>query len=71
MNMRKTIPGSARLQRAGEGVSPSRTFLEGSESRHTNADPVKSSFRRKAETSTLQACGPRIPSPQPQWMFES
>jgi hypothetical protein len=51
--------GSARLQRAGEGVSPSRTFLEGSQSWQTKADPVGSSFRRNAETSTQQGCAPQ------------
>ncbi len=71
MNTRKAFLGSARLQRAGEGVSPSRTFIEDSQSAQANDGPVGSSFRRNAETSTLQACAPQIPPSQPQWTFGS
>ena len=52
--------GSARLQRAGEGVSASRTFVESLEFRQTNANPIGSLFRRNVETSALKACAPRI-----------
>jgi len=69
MNTQKTILGSARLQRAGDGILPSRT------SRYA-CTAVKFArnerlFRRNAETSTLQACAPRILPSQPQWMFRS
>ncbi len=69
MNMRKTIPGSARVQRAGEGILPSRTLRGACTARKFARN--ESSFRRNAETNTLQACAPRIPPWQPQWMFES
>jgi hypothetical protein len=51
--------GSARLQRAGDGILPARTFLEDPQSSQTNESVVESSFRRNAETSTLQACAPQ------------
>jgi nitrous oxidase accessory protein len=54
------IPGSARLQRAGECILHSRTFLGTSQFPQENERLGKSSFRQNAETSTLQACAPRI-----------
>ena len=60
MKTETTFVGSARLQRAGEGVSASRTFLESSEFRQTNANPIGSLFRRNVETSTLKAYAPRV-----------
>jgi hypothetical protein len=50
--------GSARVSRAGEGVSPSRTFLVVC-NLHILMSPRRSSFRRNAETSTLQECAPQ------------
>ena len=57
-NWSGSILGSARVPRAGEGVPPSRTFLV---VRNLNIlmSPRKSSFRRNAETSTLQECAPQ------------
>ncbi len=52
--------GSARLQRAGEGILPSRTFPGGWKSQPSSECPEESSFRRNAETSTRHACAPRI-----------
>ena len=53
--MRKRKMGSARVSRAGDGVSPSRTFIHcGS---HHFVDPSgKSSFWRDAKTNTRDAC---------------
>ncbi len=49
--------GSARLQRAGFGILPKRTFLE---SRFTDQiEPKKSSGMQNAFASTLQACAPQ------------
>src|SRR6266404_4884625 len=49
--------GSARLQRAGFGILPKRTFLE---SRFTNQiEPKKSSGMQNPFASTLQACAPQ------------
>ena len=55
--------GSARLQRAGESILPSRTF----EGRSSTAELEEKEFRaqkisspQNAATSTLQACAPRI-----------
>jgi len=55
--IRETL-GSARLQRAGEGILPSRT----SQLRLWPNDPrkEKSSLPQNAATSTLQACAPQI-----------
>jgi adenylate kinase len=54
--IRETL-GSGRLQRAGEGILPSRT----SQLRLWPNDPhkKKSSLPQNAATSTLQACAPR------------
>ena len=54
------ILGSARLQRAGEGILPSRTFPGGWKSQPSSECREESSFRRNAETSTRDACAPRI-----------
>jgi nitrous oxidase accessory protein len=54
------ILGSARLQRAGEGILPSRTFLGPLQSPQNSERPGESSFRRNAETSTRNACAPQI-----------
>ena len=49
--------GSARLQRAGFGILPKRTFLE---SRFTDQiEPKKSSGMQNPFASTLQACAPQ------------
>jgi len=58
--MNADVAGSARLQRAGEGILPSRTFTEGWKSQPSSERPEQSSFRRNAETSTRHACAPRI-----------
>src|SRR6266404_5483666 len=51
------ILGSARLQRAGFGILPKRTFLE---SRVTDQiEPKKSSGMQNPFASTLQACAPQ------------
>ena len=57
-NWSGSILGSARVSRAGECVSPSRTFLV-VRNLHILMSPRKSSFRRNAETSTLQECAPQ------------
>ena len=57
-NRSGSILGSARVSRAGEGVSPSRTFLVVC-NLHILMSPRRSSFRRNAETSTLQECAPQ------------
>src|SRR4030095_14479198 len=50
-----SAPGSARVSRAGDGVSPSRTSA--SDSKSQQEQRVKESlFRRDAETSTRDAC---------------
>src|SRR5262249_19674008 len=55
-----SILGSARMLRAGERLRRSRTFF-GTSPFPQNAESLgKSSFRQNAETSTLQACAPRI-----------
>lgn len=69
-NWLESILGSARVSRAGESVSPSRTLIGHLQSKHINEPKEKlvvvhfqtvplpkSSFRRNAETSTLQECG--------------
>ena len=71
MNTRKTILGSARLQRAGFGVPPKRTSQMIRVNLPTLRTLKKSSRRRNAFASTLQACAPQIPPSQPQWMFGS
>ena len=55
-----TIPGSARILRAGEGILPSRTFTGSLQPPKSSESSRQSSFRRNAETSTLQACAPQI-----------
>ncbi|MEP7015480.1 MAG: transposase [Verrucomicrobiota bacterium] len=55
------VPGSARVSRAGDGVSPSRTFLD-------NENPVersheKSPSRRDNATSTRDACATQAAKP--------
>ena len=50
--------GERTRLRAGEGVSPSRTFLVVC-NLHILMSPRRSSFRRNAETSTLQECAPQ------------
>jgi hypothetical protein len=52
------VLGSARGSRAGEGSSPSRTFLR--VGAFILLDSSRSSFRRATETSTRAACAPRI-----------
>ena len=65
------IPGSARLQRAGEGILPSRTFIGTPRLPQDDDGLGKSSFRRNAaatdakrrpgfQTSTRHACASRI-----------
>jgi 5-methyltetrahydrofolate--homocysteine methyltransferase len=55
-----TTSGSARVSRAGEGVSPSRTYgREVRASRLGGAAEKESSSRRNAETSTRDACATR------------
>ena len=54
------IPGSARLQRAGEGILPSRTLPAGWKFQPSSQRSEESSFRRNAETSTRHACAPFI-----------
>ncbi len=54
--------GSARLQRAGEGVPPSRTFPSAWKDLRASDNPQpsrKSSLPQNAATSTPQACAPR------------
>ncbi len=53
--------GSARVSRVGDGVTPSRTFLEaqprdGAQYSRRRLPRFESSFRRDAETSTRDAC---------------
>lgn len=55
-----TILGSARILRAGEGILPSRTFTGSLQPPKSRESSRQSSFRRNAETSTLQACAPQI-----------
>jgi alanyl-tRNA synthetase len=54
-------PGSARLQRAGDGVSPSRTSADAARpfDDRSPSDAAKSSSRQNAATSTPQACAPQ------------
>ncbi len=52
--------GTARILRAGEGLRRSRTFLGTARFPQDDESLGKSSFRQDAETSTLQACAPRI-----------
>jgi len=56
--------GSAPVPGAGEGVSPSRTFLSVFSGRSTprHLESYQSSFRRDAETSTRDECAPRSPA---------
>jgi len=54
------FPGSARMQRAGERLRRSRTFLGTPPIPQDDESLEKSSFRQNAETSALQACAPRI-----------
>src|SRR5947207_989102 len=54
--------GSARLQRAGECILHSRTFLA--------LQTYGSSFRQNAETSTLQACAPQTPAGRAQFLID-
>jgi hypothetical protein len=69
MSVGTAFLGSARFQRAGDGILPSRTLL--------GAFAVwkfarnKSPFRRNAETSTLKGCAPQPPTQRPQWTFAS
>jgi nitrous oxidase accessory protein len=58
--MKADCLGSASLWRAGECILHSRTFLKTRRSSQDDVTLGKSSFRRNAETSTLQACAPRI-----------
>jgi nitrous oxidase accessory protein len=60
--MKADCLGIARLCRAGDSESfrESRTFLKTRRSSQDDETPGKSSFRQYAETSTLQACAPRI-----------
>ena len=53
-----SLPGSARLQRAGECILHERTFLE-LPIRFMFAISKESSFRQNAETSRLHACAPQ------------
>jgi hypothetical protein len=67
MTARTAFLGSARFQRAGDGILSSQTLL-GSCTGWKFARN-KSSFRLNAEPSTLKACAPQIPRSHPQWMF--
>jgi hypothetical protein len=71
MNTRKAFLGSARLQRAGFGVPPKRTSHWILVSLPRLRTFKKSSRRRNALASTLQACAPQSPASQPQRMFGS
>jgi hypothetical protein len=71
MSIRKTILGSARLQRAGFGVPPKRTFHNIRVRLPRLRTFKKSSRRRNAFASTLQASAPQIPPSQSQWFFGS
>ena len=53
----------ARCRPAGDGILPSRTFLGACADRRFAFN--KSPIGRNAETSSLQACAPRIPRSQP------
>src|SRR5947207_1842123 len=54
--------GSARLQRAGECILHSRTFLA--------LQTYRSACRQNAETSTLQACAPQTPAGRAQFLID-
>jgi ATP-dependent DNA helicase RecG len=55
-------PGSARLQRAGDGIPPSRTFIETEST--SGAHYSRRRLPQNAGTSTLQACAPEtLPLP--------
>jgi hypothetical protein len=69
MSVGTAFLGSARSQRAGDGILPSRTLLSAVAGRKFACN--KSPFRRNAETSTLQACAPQIPRSQTQWTCAS
>lgn len=58
--MNANFLGSARLQRVGEGILPSRTFIGSSQSPQSSDTSRESSFRRNAETSTRNACAAQI-----------
>jgi len=59
MNVNEQLPGSARLQRAGDGILPLRTFLGGSRYLLTNERLGGRLFRRNTETSTPEARAPQ------------
>src|SRR6266705_2705449 len=61
--------GSARLQRAGFGILPKRTFLE---SRFTDQiEPKQSSRMQHAFASTLEACAPQNSADRAQFLIDS
>ena len=61
--------GSARLQRAGFGILPKRTFLE---SRFTDQiEPKKSSRMQNAFASTLQACAPQSAADRAEFLINA
>src|ERR1700757_3350227 len=61
------ILGSARLQRAGFGILPKRTFLERKFTRQS--DSKKSSRIQNVFASTLQACAPQTLAEQVQLLI--
>jgi hypothetical protein len=69
MSVGTAFLGSARFQRASDGILPSRT-LRGAYTGLKFARN-KSPFRRHAETSTLKACAPQPQPQRPQWTCAS
>ncbi|PYI60526.1 MAG: hypothetical protein DME80_12830 [Verrucomicrobia bacterium] len=67
MSVGTAFLGSARLQRAGDGILPSRTLL-GAHTRRKLARN-ESSFRRNAEINTPEACAPQSKELRPRRTF--
>jgi error-prone DNA polymerase len=61
--------GSARLQRAGFGILPKRTFQESRFTRHIQSN--KSSRMQNAFASTLQACAPQSTANHAQFLIDA
>src|SRR5580765_5277475 len=61
--------GSARLQRAGFGILPKRTFQESRFTRQIQSN--KSSRMQNAFASTLQACAPQITANRAQFLIDA
>jgi hypothetical protein len=62
MSAELAIPGSARILRAGEGILPSRTFMQRPAPIRAASNKCRggpSSSPQNAATSTLQACAPQ------------